>query len=178
MSMDDEYVIDGLTQFISDLIRSADNDIRDAQERRWRAVSLQKELEQAYAQLRTQDCPFCAGTMVDTTPLKPLVDQAAYLSPTGCYDYTPYPHFGWICQRCHTYHSRGDMKASARRWSRTSAEVLRSKSNFASEVFAGCAFVDEVAREQVGREWLFRIGATWYANSSDKQTIRALWDLG
>ncbi len=46
------------------------------------------------------------------------------------------------------------------------------------EAFHNLHKVNEVALERAaGRGWMFRVGETWYANRSEKQELKQLWEI-
>src|ERR1700755_540275 len=108
--------------------------------------------------------------MVHPSPLKPFADELG--------DMRYYLHqgerFTQECQVCETYLTT-EPRPKAQRW--TPENTDRQQRVFASEVVRALPEVDEVAREQIGRGWMLRIGKVWYANDSDKDALRNQWGM-
>lgn len=145
--------------------------IERAERARQEALQVAEGFEQTVAALETQTCPFCRGTMVDTSPLKPIADK---LQVDKHFLYQG-EFFGLFCQTCQSYRTY-PARESAERWT---PDITPSRSKvFAAEIFQHFPQVEEVCLEKaVGRGWLFRIGDEWFANELTKDEIKEYWGL-
>ena len=169
----DKKTIEKLEHAIRSWIEDAEENMRLAQESKKKALAFLKQFESVCADLTAKECPFCKGTMLNTSLLKPLAEQ---LDPEGFrlgLGYEP-GRFCVECQDCDTYET-DDPRDWAKRWARD--DIKKGSKLFAAEVFKFFSDVDEVALENIGRLWMFRIGQKWHGSSLDKHQLKRFWKM-
>jgi hypothetical protein len=155
---------------INGWISEAEEEKKQAEKSKQQGLTFRDRFEAACADLKTEPCPFCGGKMVDASPLEPFADE---LRKMQHYLYQG-ERFTPECQVCKTYRTN-EPRPKAQRWAAENTD--RQQRVFAAEVFRALPEVDEVAREQIGRGWMLRIGKVWYANDSDKDTLINQWGM-
>jgi hypothetical protein len=162
--------IEVLRNSISGWISRAEGAMEQAARSKEKGLSYQERFEAACAKLKAGVCPFCGGEMLDTSPLKTFAEELAGMQQ---YLYQG-ERFTAECRVCRTYQTT-EPKDTAQRW--TPENTDPQKKVFAAEVFRVLPDIDEVAREKIGKGWMFRINDVWYANDSDKEALRNGWGM-
>lgn len=163
--------LESLRSSIDFSIREADEQRQRAERSKDEALRLQQHFNNICTNLKTTECPFCKGKMIDTSDLEELSE---YLGRQQQFLFQG-ELFTLHCQECGIYLT-DHPKETAQYWK--PEDVEPTDKVFAVEIFKNFPTVDEVALERAaGRGWMFRIENTWYATFYDKARLKQKWGM-